>query len=205
MAKNNSKIETKLKNFFDYNIDVDRRLLYYGMNSSVEVSSSTDSPIQEVNDWSSEQLIKGLSYLDDLNHKTITIIWNSDGGFWDSGIGVYEFIRTMKSPVKMICYSRCRSMGSVILQACKKRILTKNCRFMIHYGREAVDEVHSKDFKRIAEEAERINEIMERIYLSRIKEKHPRFTLQKLRELMKYDCYMSADEAVRLGLADEVI
>ena len=205
MAKNNNKIEKKLKNFFDYNIDVGERVLYYGANSNIELGSLTNTLVQEVNDWSSEQLIKGLFCLDSVNHKMITILWNSDGGEWDAGMSIYEFIRTMKSPVKMICYSRCRSMGSVILQACKKRILTENCRFMIHYGREAIGEVHTKDFKKIAEETEKINEIMEGIYLRRIREKHPRFTFEKLRDLMKYDCYMSAKEAVNLGLADEVI
>ena len=76
---------------------------------------------------------------------------------------------------------------------------------MIHYGTEATDQVHTKDFVRAAEETNRINELTENIYLAQIRKKHPRFTRKKLRELMKYDYYMSAEEAVKLGLADKII
>ena len=194
--------ESALAQFFEYNIDLKTRTLYYGANSSVAVN---DTGSMEVNDWSAEQLIKGLYLLDQMNHKQINIVWNSHGGEWDAGISMYEFIRTLKSPVKMTSYSRCRSMGSVVLQSCKTRVLSENSRFMIHYGTDGTGEIHSKDFVKAAEESVRINEIMEDIYLKQIRKKHPRFTREKLKELMKYDYYMSAKEAVRLGLADKVI
>ena len=195
--------DRKIINFFEYNIDIENRVLMYGSNASFSPESNEEGCV--VNDWSAEMLIKGLHILDVINHKEITIIWNSNGGSWDAGISIYEYIRTLKSPIKMIVHSRSVSMGSIILQSCKKRILTKNASFMIHYGTEAVPEIHSKDFERLAGETKKINELMEQIYLKRIKEKHPRYTLEKLRELMKYDCYMSAAEAVKLGLADKVI
>jgi len=187
--------------FFDYNVDYETRTVYYGANSN----SVNDMVAMEVNDWSAEQLLKAFHLLESRNTKPITLIWNSDGGDWDAGISVYEYIRTMKSKVKMICYSRCRSMGSIIFQACHKRIMSKNSRFMIHYGTEEVDTVHSKDFEKYAEESKKANELMEQIYLSRIKEKHPRFTLEQLRDKMKYDFYMSAKETVEFGLADKII
>jgi len=187
----------ELKPFYEYNIDYDTRTIYYGKFDDIDVAM--------VNDWSTEQVIKGLFVLDNNSHKQITIIFNSHGGDWDAGIAVFEFIRTLKSPVKMICHSRCRSMGSIILQACKVRVLSENCRFMIHYGTEGVEEVHSKNFERAAKESKVLNDTMEKIYLKRIREKHPNFTLKKFRELIKYDYYMNAKEAVELGLADKII
>jgi len=195
--------DANIKKFFEYNIDMVTRTLYYGSGSS-DGSDLFDSS-QTVNDWSSEQLIKGLKILDKIDKRKITIIWNSNGGNWDAGMAVYEVIRTLRSKVTMVCYSRCRSMGSIILQACYKRILAKNCRFMIHYGTESLPEMHSKDAEKQIEESKRINELMEKIYLDKIKKKHPRFTLTELREKMKYDYYMNAEEAVKLGLADEII
>lgn len=187
---------------FDYNIDFNTRTLYYGVSSA---TSTDEDYTQVVNDVSTEQLIKGLFLLEQINNKQITIIWNSHGGSWEAGIALYEFIRTMKSKVKMICYSRCRSMGSIVLQACHTRILSERCRFMIHYGTEGIDEVHSKDFEKEAEESKKINNIMEQIYLERIKEKHPKFNISKLKKLLTYNYYMSSVEAVELGLADKVI
>jgi ATP-dependent protease ClpP protease subunit len=46
---------------------------------------------------------------------------------------------------------------------------------------------------------------MEGIYLKRIKEKHPKFTRRKLKEMMNFDCILSAKEAVELGLADKIL
>jgi len=186
---------------FDYNIDFKSRTLYYG--SSATGISGTET--QGVNDFSSEQLIKGLKLLNDISNKQITIIWSSDGGEWDAGIAAYEFIRTIKSPVKLVSYSRCRSMGSIILQACAIRVLSKNSRFMLHYGTAGVEAIHSKDFERFTDELKVSNRLMEQIYLKKIRMKHPRYTLARLRQLMTYDCYMSAQAAVDLGLADKVI
>lgn len=205
MKRNGDGMSKKKDNhfsLFNYNIDFDTRTLYYGSSSGLALNEM-DS--MEVNDWSSEQLIKGLFLLEQRNKKPITIIWNSNGGEWDAGIAIFEYIRTMKSKITMISYSRCRSMGSIIMQACHKRILSKNSRFMIHYGTEGIDSVHSKDFEKAAEESKKSTDFMEQTYLTSIKKKKPRFTLEKLKEMMKYDCYMSAKEAVDLGLADKVI
>ena len=196
------KIPDYVNHFFEYNIHYKTRTLYYGANSSVPVS---ETETMTVNDWSAEQIIKGLFLLDQINNNQITIIWNSHGGDWDAGIAIYEYIRTLKSPVKMICYSRCRSMGSVIMQACKTRVLSKYTRFMIHYGTDSSEEKHAKDLEKYVDEGKKLNRMMEDIYLKRIKEKHPRFTKKELSEKMKYDWYMSADEALKLGLIDKVI
>ena len=43
------------------------------------------------------------------------------------------------------------------------------------------------------------------IYLSRIREKKPRFTRAKIEDMCSYDYIMSASEVVEIGLADKVI
>ena len=55
------------------------------------------------------------------------------------------------------------------------------------------------------DEYKKLDEMVEDIYLHRIKEKHPTFTRKKLKRLMDKDCYLSAYEAVELGLADKVM
>ena len=187
---------------FDYGVDFPTRTIYYGFNNMMSMDELGAS---EVNDWSSEQFIKGLHLLEAISHEPIKVIWSSHGGEWDAGMAVYEFIRLMKSPVTITSYSRCRSMGTVIMQAADNRVLSKNSMFMIHYGMDAEDPIHSKDFERRGEQTKKMNKQMEDIYLRRIHEVWPKYTRAELQELMKYDCYMTAREAVQLGLADKVV
>ena len=95
-------------------------------------------------------------------------------------------------------------MGTVILQACKKRLIAPNCLFLIHYGQSASEKKHSMDFINQAKHDEKCNRHMETIYLKRIKEKHKKFTREKLKDMMKWDRYLTPHEAVYLGLADRV-
>ena len=104
----------------------------------------------------------------------------------------------------MKCYGHVQSMGTIILQACKKRYLSPNCEFMIHYGT-AEDSNHSKNFIAFAKQEEKCLKKMEEIYLSRIKDKHPRFTIARLQEMIKWDKWITPKEAVNLGLADKII
>jgi ATP-dependent protease ClpP protease subunit len=159
----------------------------------------------EIDDWSAQNLIKGLYVLDGAAHRPIKLIWFSYGGDWDAGMAIYDFIKHIKSPVDVYAYGRIRSMGTIVLQACRKRNLASNCLFLIHYGSAGQEECHSKDHIAFAREVEKNNKTMEDIYLKRIKEKRKRFTRAQLQDVMKYDKYMTAREAVDLGLADRVI
>ena len=75
---------------------------------------------------------------------------------------------------------------------------------MLHYGTMTFDG-HSKDMTRWALENDRLNALMEAHILERIKEKHPRYKRETLQELIKFDTFLSATDAVELGLADKVV
>ena len=115
-------------------------------------------------------------------------------------MALFDYIKYIKSPVNMKCFGRVRSMGTIILQACNKRYLSKNCLFLIHYGTSTQGETHTKDHIKFAKQLEKENAKMEDIYLKRIKEKHPSYKKESLQNLMKYDKYMSPKEAINLGM-----
>ena len=46
---------------------------------------------------------------------------------------------------------------------------------------------------------------MEDTYLEVIREKHPRFTRKKLQKMLTSDSYLTAQQAMDLGLADGII
>ena len=194
----------QIHHWYHRNVDVKNRIIYFGPWQAGE-EMLDEAKEWEVNDWSVANLIKGLYLLDTTKKKQITIIWLSYGGDWDAGMAVYDYIKHLKSPVTMKCYGRVRSMGTVILQSCDERILSPNSYFMIHYGSASYESSHAKDFEKFAEELTKSNKVMEKIYLEKIKEKHSKYTLSKLQDLMKYDNYMSPKKAVELGLADKIL
>lgn len=160
-----------------------------------------------VNDYTAQNLIKGLHILNCTKNAPIKIIWLSYGGCWNAGMAIYDYIRKIKSPVTIEAYGRIRSMGTIILQACSQRLLSSNCEFLIHYGTGIGegDSAHTKDIINSAEEAKRCNKTMEDIYLRKIREKHPRYKRERLQELIKYDKYLTPKGTIDLGLADGII
>ena len=209
MTKPKKHTKRKMSNeeiwsWYYQNLDVKGRTLYFGTHQPSEELVGEDTS-WEVNDWSAGNILKGLYVLEKESSKPIKIVWFSYGGDWDAGMAIYDAMRLCKSPITMVCYGRVRSMGTVILQAADKRIITRDCLFMIHHGSFGLEEMHSKDAMANAKYNEVITDRMLDIYLSRIREKKPRYKKQQLEDLMAYDCFLPAQDAVNLGLADEVI
>ena len=65
-----------------------------------------------------------------------------------------------------------------------------------------VQELQFEDAKRSFEESQRINERLTQLY---VKHNTAGKTYEELFEQMKFDTFLSAEEAVAFGLADEVI
>lgn len=189
--------------FYTRNLDVKKRIVYFGAWQPNEEITSED---WEVNDFSVQNAIKGLYILEESKVAPITIIWLSYGGEWCAGMALYDYIKQIKSAVTIKAYGRIRSMGTIILQSAKKRLLSPHCEFLIHYGSGiGATSDRTKDMLASAEETKRINKVMEDIYLNRIKEKHPRYTKAELQDLMKWDTYLAPKVAVKLGFADGII
>ena len=167
------------------NLDIQNRTIWFTPWQPIEALNTDVDTSWEVNDYTVQNAIKGLAILESISKEPINIVWSSYGGDWDAGIAFYDFIRTLESHVTMTCYGRVRSMGTIILQACDERVLAEHCYFMVHYGSAAFETTHAKDFSRFADELERTNKAMEHIYLDKIKIKHPKFTLEKLQDILK--------------------
>lgn len=101
----------------------------------------------------------------------------------------------------MEVYGCAMSMGSVILQAADIRVMHPNSTMMIHYG-EAGMVGHAKDFDRVAAEYDRLNKWLENLYLEKMREVNEKITLRKVKDILKFDTYLTAEDSVKLGLAD---
>ncbi len=186
--------------FQDYNCFLPGRIIYFG---SIALTCTDDD--DSVNFVSAGIMLKNLLYLESINNDPVTIHWNSPGGEWSHGMAIYDCIRNMKSHVTMMGYGFVRSMGTIIMQACDDRLLSANCGFMIHDGEDGYEGI-PKSFESWAGESKYSRKLMYKIYLNKIKEKHPKkYKLKDIEEWCGHDTIFRAEHAVALGLADKVI
>lgn len=185
--------------FHDQSIYIPTRTIYVGSEHvSVEHGESgTDASM-------AERIIKNLSILEGINKEPITIILNNIGGDVYHGMAVYDVIKACESSVTIKAIGHAMSMGSVIFQAGDKRLMYPNAVQMFHYGSIAVSAEALTVYK-VVEEYKRVDRWMERMYLENIREKQPKFSLSRLRGMLKHDTFLTAEQSVELGLADAVI
>ena len=200
------KLNTEVRDGWFYrNLDVKNRTIYFGPWQVVEQLDTDLNTGWEVNDYSAQNIIKGLHVLELDSQDPINIIWCSYGGEVDAGMAIYDYIKGLKSYVTMTCYGRVRSMGTIILQAADERILSPNCLFMIHYGTAGIEDKHTNDTLATADRIRIENTLMEDIYLEKIKAVKKRYIRKDLKKFITYDKYLLPQEAVDIGLADKVL
>lgn len=189
-----------LEHFFDYDMYGPTRTIYMGSASYENgEESGTDGAM-------AERVIKALHILDTdapEGDKPITIIMNNPGGDEYHGMAIFDAIKACKNLVIVKVYGHAMSMGSIILQAADVRIMAPNSRMMVHYGTWGIHD-HPKTVYKWAEEGKKFDSWMENLYLEKIREKHPNYPLSKVQQMCNFDHFLSASEAVELGLADEV-
>jgi len=138
---------------------------------------------------------------------------NSPGGSVTAGLSIYDTMQYIKPDVSTIVLGQACSMGSFLAQAGAKgkRLVLPEARTMIHRvssgtpgtsGSVHVQELEFEDARRSFEESKRINKRLTELY---VKHNTAGKTYDDLYEAMKYDTFLSAQEAVAYGLADKVI
>jgi ATP-dependent Clp protease protease subunit len=133
--------------------------------------------------------------------KDISIYINSPGGVVTAGMAIYDTIQYIKSNVSTICIGQAASAAAVLLAAGTKgkRFALPNARVMIHQvmggaeGQATDVEIQTREIVRIKKA---INEIMA---------KHTGQTITKIEKDTDRDFYMTAQEAKKYGIIDQVI
>jgi ATP-dependent Clp protease, protease subunit len=148
------------------------------------------------------RVIAQLLYLDnDDAEKPIKIFINSPGGSADDGFAIYDMIRFVRSPVKIISAGLSASAATVIMLAAKKenRFALPNARIMIHqpsmrsFGA-------AEDLRRTAEQILKLRQRINELYAQETGQ-----PLAKVSEDTDRDYWMTAQEAVEYGLISRVV
>ncbi len=133
--------------------------------------------------------------------KNIFLYINSPGGIVTSGLAVYDTMQYIKPSISTICMGQAASMGALLLAAGTKgkRFALPHSRIMIHQplggvqGQATDIEIQSKEILRMKA---KLNEILS---------KHTGKPIERIEKDTDRDFFMSAEEAQKYGIVDEVI
>jgi ATP-dependent Clp protease protease subunit len=133
--------------------------------------------------------------------KEIAMYINSPGGVVTSGLSIYDTMQYIRPKISTVCIGQAASMGSLLLAAGEKgmRYSLPNSRVMVHqpsggYQGQATDiMIH-------AQETQKLKDRLNQIYV-----KHTGQKLKNVEAALERDNFMSAEEAQKWGLIDEIV
>ena len=167
-----------------------------------------------VEDTMANLIVAQMLFLESQNpDKPIKLYVNSPGGRVTAGLAIYDTMQFVKTPVHTMVMGQAASMGSFLAQAGTPghRYVLPESRTMIHRvssgtrgtsGSVHVQELEFEDARRHFEESKRLNQRLTELY---VKHNSKGKTYDELFETMKFDTFLSAQEAVDNGFADKVI
>lgn len=157
---------------------------------------------RSIDDYLASVVVAQLLFLDaDDPEKDISLYINSPGGYVHAGLALYDTMQYTKCDIQTICLGMSASMAAVLLAAGTpgKRSALPNARLLIHQpmggiqGQATDIEIQTKE---ILKTRERINEILA---------KHTGQPISKIKKDTDRNYFLSAEEAKKYGLIDEII
>lgn len=204
-----AKSDDPLHHLHEYDIDLKSNHIYlFGVESYLH-EYGEEPGIEYI---IANRFIRNFNFLMRVNPNIpILIHMKTNGGYWEEGMAIYDTIRSCPWPVTILNYTHARSMSSIIFQAASKRVMMPHSSFLFHDGTLSVEgtvkQVNSSiEFNKIADET------MLQIY-ARMMHEQGEFKGQGLKKIKnwlrsqmdkKEDVYLTAEETIRYGLADEI-
>ena len=155
-----------------------------------------------IEDHMANLIVAQLLFLESENpDKDIHLYINSPGGSVTAGMAIYDTMQFIHSQVSTMCIGQAASMGAVLLAGGEKgkRFCLPHSRVMIHqplggFQGQATDiEIHAKEILLIREK------------LNKVLSKHTGQPLERIEKDTDRDNFMSAEEAVKYGLVDQML
>ncbi len=155
-----------------------------------------------IDDYVSNIVQAQLLYLESADSsKDISIYLNTPGGSVYAGLGLYDTMQYINPDIATICTGMAASMGAVLLAAGTKgkRSALKHSRIMIHQpmggaqGQASDIEITAREILKLKKE------------LYTIIAEHSENTYKKVEKDSDRDYWMTAEEAKKYGMIDEVL
>ena len=158
----------------------------------------------DVSEHSASLVVAQLLFLESEDAtKDILFYINSPGGVVTAGMAIYDTMQFIKPDVSTIVMGQACSMGSLLASsgAPGKRMILTNARHMIHQPSGGAGG-QATDMEIQVNEILKMKKTLTQIYVDHNSKSK---TFEELSKDMERDNFMSAQEAVDYGLADEII
>lgn len=176
---------------------------FWKLTNSVDSSGSTlilDGAISQESWWGDE--VTPQAFRDELKKITsnkLTVIINSGGGDVWAGISIHDALKELDAEVTVKVSGLAASIASVIAMAGDKIIMSPGSTMMIHRA-SMLAMGTADDLEKAIEMLQTVEEGIISIYSDRSGN-----SAEAIREMINAETWMSADKAVELGFADEVV
>ena len=173
-----------VKLLMDYNLDLKNNRIYLQ---------------GDINETMTSCFIKGLNILVNETDDAEIFI-SSNGGDEYEAFAIHDAIVTCNINITTIGYGKVMSAAPLLLTCGDVRKCTKNCWFMVHEASYSMEhEKHTENFNTVKH-----IDSLESIWFD-LMDKYTKTTKAKWKRLCQKDYYFKSDEAIKLGLIDEII
>jgi len=150
--------------------------------------------------WYGDEVTPAL-FRDELDSHTgdITVRINSPGGDVFAGVSIMNMLKDRDGQVTIIVDGVAASIASVIAMAGDKIIMNTGSMMMIHNAW-SVAVGDSEELRKVADTLEKIGESIISVYVARTG-----LDEEAIKEMLSAETWMTADEAVEMGFADEAV
>lgn len=187
--------KTELSDSLAYGIDLKNRRIYFGVSLDLGETDISDFNLASV-----ELAVRALHKMAlDAPGKPIEIHMNSYGGDPYAMLRLHDEILSCPCQVKFYGGGAIMSAATWVMAVCDERYLHAHTTVMVHDGAEEYGGKHT-DVQITAAEMKRLQDALYDIY-----EKNSRMPKEFWQDVCQRDLYLTASEAVSLGLADKII
>ena len=125
-----------------------------------------------------------------------------------AGLGIYDTMQYIRSPVSTVCMGQAASMGSLLLAGGEKgkRYALPHSSIMVHQPLGGT-QGQASDILIYANEIQRTREQLNEIFRKHLNQAHghEKYGLKDVEDMMDRDRYLSAQEAKEIGIIDEIL
>lgn len=186
---------TEFENQLVYGVDEKNRRIFFG----VSLDSGHEEDHGSFSSNSVAYAVRSLIKMASDNKKPIEIHMNSYGGDPYSMLYLHDVIQSLPCQVKFFGGGAIMSAATWVMCACDERNLYPNTTIMVHHGWDGYEGKHD-DVLIDAAESKRLRNLLCDLY-----SKNSFMPENFWQEVCQRDLYLSAQEAISLGLVDKIV
>lgn len=193
-----ARTRTELEDYLVYGVDEKNRRVYFGCSLA---TADVEDDVTGFTFCTVEFAIRAIERMATDHPKVpIEIHMNSYGGEVYSMLALYDVIQACECQIKFYGKGAIMSCATWIMSGCDERYLYPNTTVMVHHGSPNLPDKPETDTEIDMDENVRLRAKLMDMYAD-----NTRMPKDFWNEACKRDLYLSAEESIFLGLADEIV